>query len=100
MPEYDLVIRGGTIVDGTGIPRYRADLAVKHGRVAMISGKIRAGGAQEHRACARERLCGARADHRHSGGREAASRQTKRRRDADQRDMDTKATLHPHGVTT
>src|SRR5712691_1012430 len=47
MPEYDLVIRGGTIVDGTGIPRYRADLAVKHGRVAMISGKIRAGGAQE-----------------------------------------------------
>ena len=47
MPEYDLVIRGGTMVDGSGIPRYRADLAVKHGRVAMISGTIRAGGAQE-----------------------------------------------------
>ena len=47
MPEYDLVIRGGTIVDGTGIPRYRADLAVKDGRVARISGKITAGGAKE-----------------------------------------------------
>ena len=47
MPEYDLVIRGGTIVDGTGVPRYRADLAVKNGRVAMVSGRIRAGGAKE-----------------------------------------------------
>ena len=47
MPEYDLVIRGGTIVDGTGIPRYRSDLAVKDGRVAMISGKIKPGGAKE-----------------------------------------------------
>ena len=47
MPKYDLVIRGGTIVDGTGIPRYRSDLAVKDGRVAMISGKIKPGGARE-----------------------------------------------------
>lgn len=47
MSEYDLVIRGGTMVDGTGIPRYRADLAVKDGRIAMMSGKIRAGGAKE-----------------------------------------------------
>ena len=47
MAEYDLVIRDGTIVDGTGIPRYRADLAVKNGRIAMISGRIRSGGATE-----------------------------------------------------
>ncbi len=47
MPEFDLVIRGGTIVDGTGIPRYKADLAVKNGRVARISGKISPGGARE-----------------------------------------------------
>ena len=47
MPEYDLVIRGGTIVDGTGIPRYKADLAVKDGRVARISGRISPGGAKE-----------------------------------------------------
>ena len=47
MPEYDLVIRGGTVIDGTGIPRIRADLAVKDGRVAMISGRINGGGAKE-----------------------------------------------------
>ena len=47
MAEYDVIIRGGTIVEGTGIPRYRADLAIKNGRVAMISGKIKAGGAKE-----------------------------------------------------
>ena len=47
MSEYDLVIRGGTIVDGTGIPRYKADVAVKDGRVARISGKMSAGGAKE-----------------------------------------------------
>jgi N-acyl-D-aspartate/D-glutamate deacylase len=46
MPEYDMVIRGGTIVDGTGVPRYKADLAVKDGRVAKISGRISAGGAK------------------------------------------------------
>ena len=47
MPEYDLLIRGSTIVDGTGIPRYKADLAVKDGRVARISGRISPGGAKE-----------------------------------------------------
>ena len=47
MPEYDLVIRNGTIVDGSGVPRYKADLAVKDGRVAKISGRIAAGGAKE-----------------------------------------------------
>ena len=46
MAMYDLVIRGGTIVDGRGLPRYKADLAVKDGRIAMISGKINAGGGQ------------------------------------------------------
>jgi N-acyl-D-aspartate/D-glutamate deacylase len=42
-----VVIRGGTIVDGSGIPRYQADLAIKNGRVALISGRIKAHGAKE-----------------------------------------------------
>ena len=42
-----MVIRGGTIIDGTGVPRQRADLGVKNGRVAMISGRINGAGAKE-----------------------------------------------------
>ena len=48
MAEYDLIIRNGTIVDGTGgIPAYRGDVAVKDGKVAMISGRIKATATKE-----------------------------------------------------
>ena len=47
MAEPDLVIRGGTIIPGTGAPRHRADLAIKDGRIAKISGRCPAGGAAE-----------------------------------------------------
>ena len=47
MPEFDLVIRGGIVVDGTGLPRIRADVGIRDGRVAMVSGKINAAGAKE-----------------------------------------------------
>jgi N-acyl-D-aspartate/D-glutamate deacylase len=33
---FDLVIRGGDVIDGTGAPRIRADVAVKDGRVVAI----------------------------------------------------------------
>ena len=36
MPAYDLLIRNGTVIDGTRAPRYAADLAVKDGRIAAI----------------------------------------------------------------
>jgi N-acyl-D-aspartate/D-glutamate deacylase len=34
--EFDLVIRNGRIVDGTGNPWFRGDLAVKSGRIAAV----------------------------------------------------------------
>jgi len=39
---YDLVIKNGTVIDGSGLPRFRADVAVRHGRIAAI-GRIREG---------------------------------------------------------
>ena len=37
--SYDLLIKNGTVVDGTGAPRYRADVAVANGKIAEI-GKV------------------------------------------------------------
>lgn len=36
-PEYDYLIRGGMVVDGTGAPAYRADLAVRGERIVEVS---------------------------------------------------------------
>jgi N-acyl-D-aspartate/D-glutamate deacylase len=42
MSSYDLVIKGGTLIDGLRTPRYKADVGIKDGRVAQI-GRIDAG---------------------------------------------------------
>ena len=39
MAQYDTVIKNGTIIDGTGLPRFRGDIAIHGGRIAKI-GKI------------------------------------------------------------
>lgn len=35
-PEYDVVLRGGRVFDGTGNPWVRADVAVRDGRIAAV----------------------------------------------------------------
>ena len=44
--SYDLVIRGGTVVDGSGLPRYRADVGISGDRIARL-GTIHAPGREE-----------------------------------------------------
>jgi N-acyl-D-amino-acid deacylase len=36
MAEFDTIIRGGIVIDGTRMPRYQADVGVKDGKIAKI----------------------------------------------------------------
>src|SRR5262245_11274045 len=46
MARFDRVIRGGMIVDGSRLPRFRGDIGIKDGRIAEI-GQLRADDADE-----------------------------------------------------
>ena len=46
MVEFDLLIRGGDVIDGTGVARQRADVGVLDGRVAAI-GNLQDAAAQQ-----------------------------------------------------
>lgn len=50
-PTYDLVIRGGRIVDGTGNPWFSGDVAVQGGKIVAV-GRVPAGRAQREIAAA------------------------------------------------
>ena len=41
-PAYDIILRGGTVVDGTGGPRRRADVAITRGHIARVGDLARA----------------------------------------------------------
>ena len=36
MATYDIVIKGGTVIDGLRTPRYKADVAIKDGTIVQI----------------------------------------------------------------
>ncbi len=46
MATYDLIVRGWTIVDGTGAPRFIGDIAVKDGLIAAV-GTVHGDAAEE-----------------------------------------------------
>ena len=43
--EYDLLVRGGRVVDGSGLPSYNADVAIKDGKIVKL-GRIDGGAAK------------------------------------------------------
>ena len=44
---FDLVIRNGTIVDGTGRARFSGDIAIRDGLLVQVGGTVHGSGARE-----------------------------------------------------
>ncbi len=44
--HYDIILKNGLIVDGSGLPPYKADVAINAGKIAKI-GNLGASGADE-----------------------------------------------------
>ena len=42
MSDFDTLIRGGTVIDGTMIPRFKADIGIKDGKIAKIGTRAKA----------------------------------------------------------
>src|SRR3954454_19975609 len=48
MPDLDLVIRGGTVVDGSGGKPFEADVAIAGGRIVQVGTVAGRGGEEKH----------------------------------------------------
>lgn len=44
---FDCIVRGGTIVDGTGAPRFIGDIGIREGRIAEVAPSLSGSGANE-----------------------------------------------------
>lgn len=53
MADFDVVLRGGTVIDGTGAPRFDADVGIVGTRIAAIGDLSRARAHREVDACGR-----------------------------------------------
>ena len=55
---HDIVIRGGSIIDGSGAPAFTGDVAIAGGRIAAVGGKQGPARREIGRASCRERVYG------------------------------------------
>ncbi|MBM4255551.1 MAG: amidohydrolase family protein [Deltaproteobacteria bacterium] len=46
MPQFDTIIKNGTVVDGTRVPRYKGDIGIKNGKIVQI-GRLNASDAKK-----------------------------------------------------
>ncbi|MFZ0665932.1 MAG: amidohydrolase family protein [Acidimicrobiales bacterium] len=46
MEDFDIHIKGGVVVDGTRVPRFKGDVWIKDGKIAQIGGRVNGGAEQ------------------------------------------------------